>query len=216
MPAVRLAAVFLVMLICSPGNVFATETPCDACAPAADAAAYKASLLLALKNRSYVATFANQARAQGKPAAKLLHKVLAGDVIVVPVEDLPQITRFISVGDGKRFGLTDQAIFDAALSNLKARVEKVELRDMDRIRALSFEADYNTSLALLSHVWASVPDLPASLVVAMPARDILAFGDGADPDAVAALRRIAQMSSDGYPVTKQLLKRVGERWSVLE
>lgn len=194
----------------------AAEAQCAHCAPASEAEGYKATLLLASKNRSHIATFSDQARAQGRSEAKLLYKTLAGDVIVVPVEDHPQITRFVGVGDGKRFGLSDREIFDAAFSNLKRRVARVEVLDMGGVRALSFEADYNASLLLLRDVWSSVPDLPADLVVAVPARDIVAFGDGGDPDAVARLRRVAQMSNAGYPVTKLLLKRVAGRWSVLD
>jgi hypothetical protein len=194
----------------------AAEAPdCAACAPG-EAARFKPSLLLALKSSSYVAEFAAKARAQGKPDAKLLHKTLAGDVIVVPVEDRPTISRFLAVGDGRRFGLSDKDVFDAALQNLIKRAAKVELRELGPVRVLSFEADYNASLLLVRDVWSSVPDLPADLVVAVPARDIVAFGDGGDPDAMAGLRRIAAMPADGFPITKRLLRRVDGRWSVAE
>jgi hypothetical protein len=178
--------------------------------------AFRQSLMIVLKNRSYVDVFAAQARAQGVPGAKLLHRPLAGDVIIVPVEDRPKISRFLRMGEGLRFGLSDKDVFDAAFKNLKARAEKVQIYDFGGLRALSFETDYNVSLLLLPGVWNVVPDLPADLVVAMPARDILAFGDGKDRRAIEALREVAALPDDGFPVTKLLFKRVADGWQVLK
>ncbi|AMJ60365.1 hypothetical protein AXW83_08725 [Bosea sp. PAMC 26642] len=197
-------------------GALAFEAPdCAACAPS-DSARFKPSLLLALKNRSYVAEFAAKARAQGKPDAKLLHKTLVADVIVVPVEDRARISRFIAVGDGRTFGMSDKDVFDAAFKNLLNRATRVAVHDLGPVRALSFEADYNASLLLVRDVWSTVPDLPANLVVAVPARDIVAFGDGNDPDVLRRLRSIATMPTDGFPITRRLLRRIDGRWSVAE
>lgn len=193
----------------------AVEPPeCSACAPG-DPSRFKPSLLLALKNRSYLSRFSDTARAQGQPEAKPLYKPLAADVIVVPVEDRESMSRFVAAGEGRQFGLSDKEVFDAAFANLKRRVGKLQIHDYGPVRALAFDANYNASLLLVPEVWSSVPELPDNLVVAVPARDILAFGDGAVPQTLAGLRKIAAMPSDGFPVTTHLLKRTGGRWSVL-
>lgn len=182
----------------------------------AEVARFRDALLPVLKNRAYIAEYAALARKQGVPHGKLLHLPLAGDVIVAPALDLPRITRFVSVGEGQRYGLSDADIFSAALKNLKARAKSVQLIDFGGLRAFSFDADYNASLLLLPGVWDSVPKLPSNLVVTVPSRDILVFGDGSDPRAVEALRAIAGKSDKDYPVTKLLLKRVADRWQVLK
>lgn len=182
----------------------------------AEVARFRDALLPVLKNRAYIAEFAALARKQGVPDGKLLHLPLAGDVIVVPVEDRPRISRFLSVGEGERFGLSDKDIFAAALKNLKRRVKNLEITDFGGVQALSFDTDYNVSMLLMPEVWRSVPNLPSNLVVALPARDVLAFGDGSDPRAVEALRAVAKMPDGGYPVTKLLLKRAADGWQVLE
>lgn len=90
----------------------------------------------------------------------------------------------------------------------------MQVEERGPVRTLSFEADYNAALLLLPEVWSAIPNIPDDLVVAVPARDVVAFGDGADPEVLAALRRIARMPSDGYPVTTLLLQRVRGRWMV--
>lgn len=172
----------------------------------AEIARFRDALLPVLKNRSYVEEFAALARRQGVPDGKLLHLPLAGDVIVVPAQDLPRITRFVSVGEGRRYGMSDADVFEAALANLERRAERFEIHDHGLFRAFDFKSpDYNVSLLLLPNPWKDIPDLPKTVVIAMPGRSVLAFGDGDDPKAVAALREIAAMKDD-YPVSRMLFR----------
>ena len=212
---VRLLVVFLFMLAAWPDRAKAEEAPCSGCgAPHPGAASFKSSLLVTVKNRGFVAAVAEKARAQPKPTPGIVHAELAGDVVVVVVEDRKDTSRFVISGEGKRFGLSDQDMMKAGRENLQRRVSRLEMVEHGPIRSLSFDADYNAALILLPEVWSAIGDLPTDLVVAVPARDIVAFGDGTDPQAVAALRRIAQTPSDGYPVTRLLLQRVRGRWMV--
>lgn len=172
----------------------------------AEIARFRDALLPVLKNRAYIAEFAALARKQGVPDGKLLHLPLAGDVIVVPALDLPRITRFVSVGEGRRYGMDDAQVFEAALANLERRAAKFEIHDHGPFRAFSFDPpDYNASLLLLPNPWKDIPDLPKTVVIAMPGRSVLAFADGDDPKAVAALRAIAAMKDD-FPVSRLLFR----------
>lgn len=172
----------------------------------AEIARFRDALLPVLKNRSYVDEFAALARKQGVPDGKLLHLPLAGDVIVVPAQDLPRITRFVSVGEGRRYGMSDADVFEAALANLERRAKRFEIHDHGLIRAFDFKLpDYNVSLLLLPNPWKDIPDLPKTVVIAMPGRSVLAFADGDDPKAGAALRAIAAMKDD-YPVSRMLFR----------
>lgn len=172
----------------------------------AEVTRFREALLPVLKNRSYVDEFAALARKQGVPEGKLLHLPLAGDIIVVPALDLPRITRFVSIGEGRRYGMSDAQVFEAALANLERRAKRFEIRDHGLIRAFDFKSpDYNVSLLLLPNPWKDIPDLPKTVVIAMPGRSVLVFGDGDDPKAVAALRAIATMKDD-YPVSRMLFR----------
>ncbi len=172
----------------------------------AEIARFRDALLPVLKNRSYVEEFAALARKQGVPEGKLLHLPLAGDVIVVPAQDLPRITRFVSVGEGRRYGLSDADVFEAALANLERRARTFDILVRGAIRAFDFKPpDYTVSLLLLPNPWKYIPRLPKTVVIAMPGRSVLAFGDGDDPQAVVALRAIAAMKDD-YPVSRMLFR----------
>ncbi len=211
----RLLVVVFAMLVAwlAPSN--AENADCAGCGvPHRDAAAFKSSLLLTVKNRGFVAAVAEKARAQPQPAPGLVHADLGGDISVVVVEDRKNTSRYVMSGEGKRFGLSDQDMMNVGRENLKRRVTRLQIEERGPVRTLSFEADYNAALLLLPEVWSAIPNLPDGLVVAVPARDVVAFGDGADPEALAALRRIARMPSDGYPVTTLLLQRVRGRWMV--
>lgn len=209
----RFLVVLLAVLAVGPDRARAEQAPCAECGPPhRDAASFKNSLLLTVKNHSFVAAVAEKARAQSKSAPGLVHANLGADISVVVVEDRKDISRYVMSGEGKRFGLSDQDMMNIGRENLKRRISRLQIVDHGSVRSLAFEADYNAALLLVPELWTAIPNLPADLVVAVPARDIFVVGDGADPEAVAALRRIARMPSDGYPVTKLLLQRVRGRW----
>lgn len=212
---IRLLVVVLAMLAAWPDRSRAEDADCSPCGPPhRDAASFKNSLLLTVKNRSFVAAAAEKARAQSPPAPGLVHADLAGDISVVVVDDRKDLSRFVMSGEGKRFGLSNQDTMNIGRENLKRRISRLPIVDHGPVRSLVFEADYNAALLLVPELWAAIPNLPADLVVAVPARDIFVVGGGADPVAMAALRSIARMSGDGYPVTTLLLQRVRGRWIV--
>lgn len=172
----------------------------------AEVARFRDALLPVLKNRSDVDEFAALARKRGVPDGKLLHLPLAGDVIVVPALDLPRITRFVPVGEGRRYGMSDAQVFEAALANLERRATTFDILVRGTTRAFDFKPpDYTVSLLLLPNPWKYIPSLPKTVVIAMPGRSVLAFGDGDDPKAVAALQAIAVMKDD-YPVSRMLFR----------
>ena len=182
----------------------ATKTP-------AEIARFQRALLPVLKNKAYIEQFAALARKQGAPDAKLLFLPLAGDIVVTAALDLPKITRFLTVGEGGSYGMSDRDVFNAALDNLKKRVDKLQIYDLGPVRALGFaQTDYNASVLLLPNPWENVPDLPRSVALTVPARDVLAFADAEDPQAVSALRMVSKAPDKGFPVSR-LIFRLTER-----
>lgn len=173
----------------------------------AEVASFRATLLPVLKNRAYVKQFAAHARRQGAPQARLLYLPLAGDIIVAAASDLPDITRFLAVGQGGAYGMSDADIFQAALDNWIKRASKIEIRDRGMVRAFHFgSGDYNASILVLPNPWEKVPGLPRSVALSVPSRDVLAFADADDPGAIAALRALAKAPDKGFPVSKQIYR----------
>lgn len=168
---------------------------------------FRKALLPVLKNKAFAAEFKARCRQQCGQSAQLLYMPLAGDIIVVAALDLPKITRFVMAGEGGPYGMSDDDIFHTALDNLGRRVDKLQLHDFGPVRALGFDTDYNASLLLAPQVWQSVPDLPRRVAVAVPARDVLAFADADDPQALEALRGIAKVPDNGFPVSRQIFLR---------
>lgn len=165
---------------------------------------FRKALLPVLKNKAYIAEFEAACRKQCGVNAKLLYVPLAGDIIVTAALDLPKITRFVMVGEGGSYGMKDEDIFRTAFANLNRRVVKLEIHDFGPVRALGFESDYNASLLLAPKAWESVPNLPRNLAIAVPARDVVAFADADDPQALEALRGVAKMPDKGFPVSREL------------
>lgn len=171
----------------------------------AERARFIASLIPVMKNRSYVEQFAAMARQKGDPNAQLLHVPLEGDIIVAAALDLPKITRFVSVGEGGQYGMSDKDVLRAVLDNWVRRVDRLEIHEFGRLRRFHFgEGHYNASILLLENPWKNVPNLPRNLAIAIPSRDILAFGDADDAAQVAALRALTQAPDGGFPVSKRI------------
>lgn len=184
--------------------------------PEAEAAQFRASLVLVMKNRAYLDQFAAMARKQGAPQARLLHVPIAGDIIVIPARDQPKMMRFVTVGEGADYGMSDADVLRTAMDNWVRRVDKLEIREFGKLRAFHFgNGDYNASIVLLPNPWRRVPDLPRNVAVAVPSRDMLAFADADDPEAVAALRRLTKAPDGGFPVSKLIYRLSSEGLTVV-
>lgn len=169
---------------------------------------FRKALLPVLKNKAFVAEFAAACRKPCGPNPQLLFLPLAGDIIVVAALDLPKITSFVTVGEGGPYGMSSEDIFDTAFANLNRRIGKLQLYEFGGpVRVLGFDNDYNASLLLAPRAWESVPNLPRKIAIAVPARDIVAFVDADDPQALAALRGVAKMPDNGFPISRQLFLR---------
>jgi hypothetical protein len=174
---------------------------------ASETARFRTALVPVLKNRSFVAQFAAATRKQGAPHARLLHVPLFGDVVAVAALDLPKLTRFVAVGEGGAHGMSDADVLRAASDNWTRRVDKLELRDLGIVRAFHFgKGDYNASILMLPNPWEKVPGLPRNVAFSVPSRDILAFADADDAEAVAALRALSKLPDNGFPVSKQIYR----------
>jgi len=184
--------------------------------PAAERARFRAALIPVLKNRSYVEQFAAMARKNGSLNARLLHVPLEGDIVVAAALDLAKTTRFVSVGEGGPYGMSDKDVLGAALDNWVRRVDRFEIHDFGKLRSFHFgKGDYNASILLLENPWKDIPNLPRNVAIAVPSRNILAFGDADDAEAVTALRSLAKADDGGFPVSKQLYRLGPQGFAVM-
>ncbi|HEV7261214.1 MAG TPA: hypothetical protein VGN82_25780 [Bosea sp. (in: a-proteobacteria)] len=176
---------------------------------------FTAALLPVLKNRSFIAQFAEMARQRGSPHARLLHVPLFGDVIAAAALDLPNVTRFVAMGEGGGHGMSDADVLRAAIDNWTRRVDRLELHAVGNLRAFHFGTGvYNASILVLPNPWEKVPDLPRNVAFSVPSRDILAFADADDAEAVAALRALTKQPDKGFPISKQIY-RLSEKGPVV-
>jgi len=116
-------------------------------------------------------------------------------------------------------GLTREALHEAALANLVQRVsEGVQLHPVGDAFALILDGNFEASLLLLDGLWEEslAGYAPSGLVVAVPARDVLAFADSASPQGVEQLRDIVARTFDGgdHLLVSHLLRREAGAWVV--
>jgi 1-acyl-sn-glycerol-3-phosphate acyltransferase len=117
-------------------------------------------------------------------------------------------------------GLTEHELHQQALLNLRSFAEQhVEVRPHDDMYAVLAGGGHEASMLLLDEFWSSWYGhlAPNGFVVAFPARDMLAFGDSASPEALADLRALClrvQGRAD-HPLSPELYRRTGTAWEPL-
>lgn len=116
-------------------------------------------------------------------------------------------------------GLSLDALHSIALENLRVIAENhVEVRTYGNVYAVLMGGNFEASLILLTEFWSEwyAELTPSGVVAAFPARDILAFGDAASPEARRELVTICERAVEGkvdHPLTSSLFRREGDRWT---
>ena len=114
-------------------------------------------------------------------------------------------------------GLPADALHDTALANLAALVrERAEVHDYGRIHAVLMGADLEASVLLCAPFWDAwhAALAPGGFVVAVPGRDVLAFGDATSERALRELDDlVTRMAPAVDPaLSDRLWRRVDGRW----
>jgi len=179
---------------------------------------FAAALVPVIKNTEYRAAFdATVAQTSGKGAPPLLYRPIAGDVILVVGLDEAKGPQILQSGRGKPFALSDEEMFEQATRNLAQRVTSLRVVAMGPLRMIEFDPNYNASLLAVDAVWASIaPEGEDDLIVAVPARDTLAYTSVKDKEAVEALREFAALPNLPYAITTELLCRKDKGWVVFK
>jgi uncharacterized protein YtpQ (UPF0354 family) len=114
-------------------------------------------------------------------------------------------------------GVTENVLHAAAIENLYALAEqKLKVQPHGSIFALLMGGTFEASMVLLDDLWEhSLSDyVSGDFLVAIPARDVLAFGEASSPAAVNELQAVISrlMDSGGAELSTALYRRKGAAW----
>ena len=157
--------------------------------------------------------------------------------LVLSTDDSPVLRAFVTglltayvVDEGETFSyvqgrdLREAAVREAdlhrhALKNLSDITDgRVTIRESGPVRALFFDGNFEARLMLLDDLWThGLRGYANDPVVAVPARDVLAFCDAGSPAGVVELRAVVQRvwPSADHRLSVSLSRRVDGMWRVL-
>lgn len=161
-----------------------------------------------------------------------------GPAIVLPDSESPVVRRLghgltvvYLVDEGDHFtyvqnrrlaeaSLTPDELNAKALRNLAAFANQhVKVKPYGAMHVVLAGGNFEASTLLVEEFWSSWYGhlAPNGFVVAFPARDLLAFGDLASPEAEAELRALCERTKGqvDYPLSCELFRRVSNAWEPL-
>ncbi|MCK6487612.1 MAG: hypothetical protein L6R48_04595 [Planctomycetes bacterium] len=150
--------------------------------------------------------------------AQPLHRVLAGDLLVLLAEDLPSSVRYVGRADLAALGLDEAAAWQRAFANLPRLVPERQVDGRDGFYLL--RAPWHAGAALLDPAFFTSMRFPVQgcWLVGLPNRDLcLVSGDG-EPAALARLRTAVGAEHGGPGSVSSQVFRIARdgTWSVVE
>lgn len=156
-------------------------------------------------------------------------------VIELDDDDSPVLVRIAEgllasyiVDEGERFsyvqnrhlrnaGLTTNKLHDIAITNLANLANgRLTIRHASSVWALFLDGNFEASLILLNDLWDQQLHQyhGGELVVAVPARDILAFCKASSADGIAELRAVIERvwPAGDHLISNSLFRRVNKNW----
>ena len=159
-----------------------------------------------------VAGEAARATDDATPVLRALgHGLLAAYVVEEDAE-----FHYVLIGELAASGLTRDELHAAATRNLESIARRsVEVHPYGHIHAVLMGNDFEASLLLCDGFWNAHAALaPGGVAVAIPARNVLAFGDASSQDALQELDDLCTRVDPAidHPLTDTLLRRVDGQW----
>ena len=144
---------------------------------------------------------------------------LVGELLVSYVIDQGSHLELINGAQMRELGLTADDLHARAVANLAAFAEgRVNLRRAGTVNALYLDGNFEASLLLLDELWneqlRSYYTTPP--VVAVPARDVLAFSEVGSAGGIAELRQVVERVWPGgdHLLSRSLFVRREGCWSL--
>lgn len=146
----------------------------------------------------------------------LVQRSVVADLMVFYAFDIGTHYELISQKDLTRLGLTEDALHDTAIENLRALNLQVRANAGDGMYLLTAGGNSEATLLLLPEVWESVaPMVDGDLVVSVPARDAICFTGDATHENLAGLRRATSyiLEQARHPLSRVFLRRIDGEWT---
>lgn len=129
--------------------------------------------------------------ADGQPPAHRTDALNAHLTIVYAV-DTPHNVAYVGESWFTERGIDAEGLRRRAVDNLRGKLPGLEVQRGGGLNMVVAGGYYEASILLFDEFWArETPRLRGDPVIAIPARDVLVFGDSEDPKAVADLRQHA-------------------------
>lgn len=155
----------------------------------------------------------------GEPDTPVLRRIDSGLMVAYLVDEDEHFSyvqhRHLTLG-----GVSESRLHEQALLNLSSTIgAQAVVRKFGSIYMVLAGGSFEASLILCDEFWSSwYQDLAGEgFIAAFPARDILAFGDSGNDEAVGELRELCAKTAGSveHPLTSTLYRRVGSAWMPL-
>jgi hypothetical protein len=151
------------------------------------------------------------------PNGPVLRVLLPKMLVVSYLVDSGDRLEYVQGRHLREAAMTEDELHAIGLENLAQHCnESMKVHPQGAIFAIVAGGNYEASYLLLDDLWdrALREVVPGPPVVALPARDLLAFGDRDSPEAIAELRAMVARTSGkvDHPLTERLLERRDGAW----
>lgn len=176
---------------------------------------FVASLRLVIRHKDYLTEIGRAGDPKVKQDAPLW-RPFAGEALAFVAIDYGERLEIVKTGKATTHGISDEALFDLGLEQLKRFLPDMETEDASGVRAFVASDDaYSPSLLLLDEPWKKVErDFGVGFVVAIPDRTTLL---AAPAKYAAQLRKAVELvakSRKSPPLIPHLIQRSGTGWIV--
>jgi uncharacterized protein YtpQ (UPF0354 family) len=127
--------------------------------------------------------------------------------------DTPHNVAYVEASWFEQRGIDTEGLRRRAVDNLRAKLPGLEVQRGGRLNMVVAGGYYEASVLLFDDFWArEAGRFRGDPVIAIPARDVLVFGDSTDANAVADLRRHAQdiHADAAYALSPRLFRRFAD------
>ena len=146
---------------------------------------------------------------------------LGNGLVVAYLVDEGEGFAYVQYRDLQAAGVSEIELHRAAIANLSdLAATHLKVQPYGQIFAVFMEGNFEASVLLLDDVWdrALKDYTPRGVVVACPARDVLAFGDAGSEEALSELRGVVRRLRDAggdHLLTFSLYRRESGQWRAL-
>ncbi len=167
-----------------------------------------------IKNKAFARTLA----LRGVPPDQMpLMQVLCGELLIAYAFDLPDSFRMATAADIEAVGVTKDELHAVTFRNLVRTVPEPRYLNRDGVHLMQVDEQMEASMLVVDGLWDMIqPQLKGPLLTSAPRRDRLLICDGADAQAVAALRRQTaeyfNEHDDEHRLSTQIMRRQGDDW----